>query len=83
MSLTVVFRETALHGLAGLRREDPASFVQARRAITSLADRPRPDGAVAWGGSGTYRLQADGVRVLYEVDDAASTVFVINVGRAR
>ena len=49
MSLTVVFRETALRTLARIRTEDKDLFVRTRRAITLLADQPYPEGAVAWG----------------------------------
>lgn len=80
MSLTVVFRGTALYNLARLRSEDKDVFVRARYAIASLADEPYPAGAVPWGASGVYRLHAGEVRVLYEVDDEAATVYVINVG---
>ena len=45
-----------------------------------LADQPSPEGAVAWGGTGVYRLHDGEIRVLYEVDDAAATVYIINVG---
>jgi mRNA-degrading endonuclease RelE of RelBE toxin-antitoxin system len=51
-----------------------------RHAIATLADQPHPDGAVARGATGIYRLHAGEVRVLYEVDDAASTVYIINIG---
>jgi len=34
---------------------------------------------VAWGGSGIYRLHLPGIRILYEVDEDAATVYVINV----
>jgi mRNA interferase RelE/StbE len=80
VSLTVVFRETALRNLAHIRSEDKELFIRTRRAVASLADQPRPDGAVAWGATGMYRLHAGDIRVLYEVDDAAATVYVINVG---
>jgi len=80
VSLTVVFRETALRNLARLRSEDKDAFAQVRSAIAALADDPRPDGAVAWGTAGTYRLHAGSARILYEVDDEAATVYVINIG---
>ena len=80
MSLAVVFRETALRNLARLRSEDRDSFVRARRAVTLLADEPYPEGAVAWGATGVYRLHASDSRILYEVDDEAATVFIINIG---
>lgn len=80
MSLTVVFRETALRNLARIRSEDKDLFVQMRRAVVLLTDHPYPEGAVAWGATGVYRLHAGDIRVLYEVDDDAATVYVINVG---
>ena len=80
MSLTVVFRETALRALARIRSEDKDAFTRTRHAIAALADQSYPDGAVAWGGTGIFRLHAGDVRVLYEVDDETSTVYIINVG---
>ena len=48
MSLTVVFRETALRTLARIRGEDKDLFTRTRRAISALAlrqlrVRPHPD----------------------------------------
>jgi len=80
VSLTVVFRETALRNLARIRSDDKELFVWTRRAIALLADQPYPDDAVAWGATGVYRLHAGDIRVLYEVDDAAATVYIINIG---
>ena len=81
MSLTVVFRETALRGLARIRSDDKEAFAQIRRTIAALADQPYPDGTVAWSGTGIFRLHAGNARILYEVDDEASTVYIINIGR--
>ena len=65
MSLTVVFRETALRNLARIRSEDKDLFARTRRAVALLADQPYPDGAVAWGATGVYRLHAGDIRILY------------------
>jgi hypothetical protein len=54
VSLTVVFRETALRSLARLRGEDKDLFTRTRRATSALADQPYPPGAVAWGATGVY-----------------------------
>jgi mRNA-degrading endonuclease RelE of RelBE toxin-antitoxin system len=81
MSLTVVVQETALRALARIRAEDKDAFATIRQALSALADQPRTAQAVAWGGSGIYRLHLPGVRILYEIDEAASTVYVINVAR--
>jgi mRNA-degrading endonuclease RelE of RelBE toxin-antitoxin system len=80
LSLTVVFQETALRALARIRSEDKAVFARTRHAIAALADQPYPDGAIAWGATGIYRLHAGEVRILYEIDDEASTVYIINIG---
>jgi mRNA-degrading endonuclease RelE of RelBE toxin-antitoxin system len=80
VSLTVVFRETALRNLARMRSEDKDLFVRTRRAVALLADEPYPAGAVACGATGIYRLHAGDIRILYEVDDDAATVYVINIG---
>lgn len=80
MNLTVVFRETALHNLARIRSENEDLFIRTRRACASLADEPFPDGVVAWGSTGVYRLHAGDIRVLYEIDDETATVYVINIG---
>jgi len=79
VSLTVVVQETALRALARIRAEDKESFASIRRAPAALAEQPYPDAAVAWGGSGIYRLRLPGIRILYEVDEDTTTVYVINV----
>ena len=80
MSLTVVFREKALRALARMRSEDKDVFVRTRRAVALLAHEPYPAGAVAWGATGIYRLHQGNIRILYEVDDEAATVYIINIG---
>ncbi len=79
MSLTVVVQEPALRALARIRAEDKEAFALIRRALAALAEQPHPGEAVAWGGAGIYRLHAPGIRILYEVDQDAATVYVINV----
>jgi mRNA-degrading endonuclease RelE of RelBE toxin-antitoxin system len=79
VSFTVVVQETALRALARIRAEDTDAFTSTRRALAALARQPHPDGAVAWGGTGIYRLHLPGVRILYEVDEDTTTVYVINV----
>jgi mRNA-degrading endonuclease RelE of RelBE toxin-antitoxin system len=80
VSLTVVFRETALRNLARMRSEDKDLFVRTRRDVALSADEPHPAGAVAWGATGICRLHAGDIRILYEVDDEAATVYIINIG---
>ena len=79
MSLTVVVQDTALKALARIRAEDKESFAAIRQALGALADQPHPDQAVPWGGGGIYRLHLPGIRILYEVDEGAEAIYVINV----
>jgi mRNA-degrading endonuclease RelE of RelBE toxin-antitoxin system len=79
MSSTVVVQETALRALARIRAEDKNAFASIRRALAALPEQPHPDQAVAWAGSGIYRLHLPGIRILYELDEDTSTVYVINV----
>jgi mRNA-degrading endonuclease RelE of RelBE toxin-antitoxin system len=79
MSLTIVVRETALRALARIRAEDKEAFASIRRALAALAEQPHPDQAVAWGGSGIYRLRLSGIRILHEVNEDEATIYVINV----
>ncbi|HEY6311636.1 MAG TPA: hypothetical protein VIY52_12650 [Streptosporangiaceae bacterium] len=62
MSLTVVVQDSALRALARIRAEDKEAFASVRRALAALAEQSRPAGAVAWGGTGIYRLRWGGNR---------------------
>jgi mRNA-degrading endonuclease RelE of RelBE toxin-antitoxin system len=79
MSLTVVLRETALRNLARIRGEDKdrshGHAVPSARWPISHIQRARSRGE-----PGVYRLHAGDVRILYEVDDQAATVYIINIG---
>jgi mRNA-degrading endonuclease RelE of RelBE toxin-antitoxin system len=79
VSRSVVFRETALRGLARLRSQDKDQFTRARQAITSLAGQPHSPGAIAWGATGVCRLHAGAIRIPCEVDEDAETIYIINV----
>jgi mRNA-degrading endonuclease RelE of RelBE toxin-antitoxin system len=80
VSLTVVFRETALRNLARIRSVDKDLFVRTRRIIALLAEQPYPENAVAWGATGVWRLHVGDIRTLYEVDEGAAAVSIINIG---
>lgn len=80
MSLTVVFRETALRNLARIRSVDKDLFVQTRRIIALLAEQPYPENAVAWGATGVWRLHVGDIRISCDVDEGAAAVSIINIG---
>jgi len=74
MSLTVVVRETALRALARIRAEDQEAFAAITRELAALAEQPHPDQAVAWGGTGIYRLRWPGPRPAAEAPARDRTV---------
>jgi mRNA interferase RelE/StbE len=76
----VVYRETALPALTRILDADKDTFTRVRRAIRELSEHPYPDDAIPWGDSGIWRLHVGKVRILYEVDEEKSAVYVINVG---
>jgi mRNA interferase RelE/StbE len=80
VTLTVVFRDTALRSLARIRRHDRDLFVRTRRTLAMLANEPYPEGSVACGATGIYRLHAGDIRILYEVDHEVATIYIINIG---
>lgn len=79
MNLTVIYRETASAALRRLRAGDRAVFDRTRAACRALGDDPSPDGAVAWGSSGIWRLHEGRIRITYEVDEEAQAVYIISV----
>ncbi|MCH7981688.1 MAG: type II toxin-antitoxin system RelE/ParE family toxin [Proteobacteria bacterium] len=50
------------------------------RRIQSLADDPRPPGAVKLSGLDRYRIRQGRFRILYSIEDAILTVLVIRIG---
>ncbi len=81
MRYTIVVRPAAQRQLAGLR--GPLS-VALHGAIITLADNPRPPGAVKLvGGSNLWRIRIriDGLpwRVVYQIDDHETMIRVVRV----
>jgi mRNA-degrading endonuclease RelE of RelBE toxin-antitoxin system len=81
MALTLVINARARNSLEKLRGSDPEAFRRAVRLMSALTTNPRPDGAVAWGASGIFRLHAGDLRILYEADEEAGALYVLSVGR--
>ena len=50
------------------------------KRISSLADSPRPTGAVKLSGLERYRIRQGRYRILYTIEDDVLTVTVIRVG---
>ena len=76
MAYRVEIARAAFRDLAAL----PHSMrSRTRDAIDGLADEPRPFGSLKLTGREGYRLRIGDYRVLYEIDDSASTVAVTRV----
>ena len=52
-------------------------------AIRRLATSPRPPGVKKLTGRDAWRIRVGDYRVIYEIDDAALTVLVVDVGHRR
>lgn len=71
----------AERGLRRIRQGDPRAYGRIKSAIRSLAEEPRPSGAVkltsfdppAW------RFPVGGYRIVYEIHDDELLVVVVNV----
>ena len=76
---TVSIKRSAAKAVEGL--DDPDTRGRIADAIDALGVTPRPDGCVkVHGVDKTWRIRVGDYRVLYEVDDKASTVLVVAVG---
>ena len=54
-----------------------------RDALRDLRDEPRPAGSSKLTGRDGYRLRVGDYRILYEIDDAAREVTVLDLGHRR
>jgi len=50
------------------------------KRIRSLADNPRPAGAVKLSGLERYRIRQGRYRILYTIEDSVLTVHVVRIG---
>ena len=51
-----------------------------RSAVLDLAGNPRPSSAKKFTGRSAWRVRVGGYRVIYEIDDANTTVLVVVIG---
>ena len=64
-----------------LRRIPPGDAARLRGPILSLANEPRPPGAVKLTDTDFWRLRVGDLRVVYLIDDDANLVIVLKVAR--
>lgn len=80
MGYGVEFTRGEEKDLVKVRRGNPKLYAQVMKAITGLAQEPRPAGAVDLGGREGWRIRVRECRVLYSIDDDVVTVEVLRVG---
>lgn len=66
-----------------LARIPKADARQITEAIHALAENPRPPGVQKLSGQERYRIKQGDYRVIYSVQDADHTVWVVKVGHRR
>jgi mRNA interferase RelE/StbE len=70
--------------LRQLRRLDPQIRQRLRHRIDGLPDDPRPAGVVKLVGTDrTWRLRVGDYRILFDIDDDARTIEVVDLGHRR
>ena len=65
---------------AAIERLPDAVQTRVRAAITALAHNPRPPGCLKLTGRDAWRTRVGDYRVIYEIDDTAHIVTVVDIG---
>lgn len=66
-----------------LARMPKREYERVREAIGALADNPRPHGCKKLTGRNGWRIRVGQYRVIYEVEEVARVVTVLDVGHRR
>ena len=77
---SVVLTASARREIEDLERRDRERVVA---AVGSLRDDPRPRGCEKLSALDRFRIRVGSYRVVYTIDDAVVTVFVVKVGHRR
>jgi mRNA interferase RelE/StbE len=80
VNYTVLVLRRAEKELAELPTQD---YRQVIEAIRVLGDEPRPPGCGKLAGRDGWRIRVGRYRVIYEIDDKARTLTVLNVGHRK
>ena len=76
----VYLKRSAAKELRGILRRDLRRVVA---RIRSLAKDPRPSGSEKLSGRQRYRVRQGDYRIVYSVQDAEQTVWVVKIGHRR
>ncbi len=66
-----------------LGRIHQLDYIRIVTAINALAANPRPPGCVKLTGREAWRIRVGTYRVIYEIDDEARIVTIVDVGHRR
>jgi len=80
LSFQVLIRRRAAKSLGKLPQGD---YDRIREAIVGLAEDPRPPGASKLSARDGWRIRVGRYRVLYDIQDDARSVVVLDVGHRR
>jgi len=76
-----------LLGLSGIERElsrlNKRDYEKIEAAILQLAEDPRPASCQKLKGRDAWRIRVGNYRVIYEIDDQARNVVILNVGHRK
>lgn len=79
-SYRLAFKKSVAKDLRDLPRKDLSRIL---KRIEALATDPRPPGSEKLSAQERYRVRQGDYRVVYEVQDEATTVLVVRVGHRR
>ena len=80
MNYSVLLLPRVQRALATLARDN---YERLKAAIVSLGENPHPSGCRKLAGRNGWRIRVGQYRVIYEIDDAARAVTVLDVGHRR
>jgi mRNA interferase RelE/StbE len=61
----------------------PDDYQKVRDSIRALATQPRPSGCLKLTGRPAWRIRVGAYRVIYEIDDKAQKITVVDIGHRR
>jgi len=77
---SIFFKDSVRKDLDSIPKNDLQRIIE---RIGSLAEQPRPMGCEKLSGQEKYRLRQGNYRIIYSIQDANLTIWVVKVGHRR
>jgi len=77
---SIFFKDSVRKDLAAIPKND---LLRIMERIGSLAENPRPVGCEKLSGQEKYRIRQGNYRIIYSIQDAELTVWLVKVGHRR